>query len=89
VNTYKIELSRNAEKTLDKLNPNIRKMIAKWVEKNLENTTDPKQHGKALVGELAGLWRYRVGDYRLICKIIDNKLIIYIIQVGHRSKIYK
>ena len=50
---------------------------------------DPRQWGKALQGEKRGLWRYRVGDYRLICDILHDKIIIMILEVGHRKDIYR
>lgn len=49
----------------------------------------PQIFGKGLKGNKAGLWRYRIGNYRLICEIIDNKLIILVLTVGHRREIYK
>ena len=60
-----------------------------WIDKNLEGTSDPRVHGKALTGNLAGLWRYRVGDYRLIAEIRDDRLVILMLEVGHRSGIYQ
>lgn len=56
--------------------------------KALEESTDPRQTGKALKGDFAGLWRYRVGDYRLICRIQDTDIEILVLRVGHRKNIY-
>ena len=50
---------------------------------------DPRALGKALVGEMQGLWRYRVGDYRLICRIEDRAVTILVLEVGHRREIYR
>jgi mRNA interferase RelE/StbE len=50
---------------------------------------DPRSLGKALVGEMAGLWRYRVGNYRLICKIEDRDITILVLEVGHRREIFR
>ena len=55
----------------------------------LEQRDDPRSTGKALTGDLAGFWRYRVGDYRPICRIEDQRLIILILDVGHRREIYR
>ena len=49
---------------------------------------NPRATGKALQGEFSGLWRYRVGDYRLICEIRENELVILVLEIGHRKNIY-
>lgn len=86
---FHVEYSPGSRKTLRKLDPSIRNMLLKWIDKNLEGTSDPRVHGKALTGNLAGLWRYRVGDYRLIAEIRDDRLVILMLEVGHRSGIYQ
>ena len=86
---YHVDYSANAHKVLRKLDPGIRNMILKWIDKNLEGCTDARVHGKALTGNLAGLWRYRIGDYRLIADIQDGKLVILMLEIGHRSGIYQ
>ena len=86
---YHVEFSKAARKALNKLDPNIRTMIVGWIRKNLEGTTNARIHGKALTGNLAGLWRYRVGNYRLIADIQDDKLVILMLEIGHRSGIYQ
>jgi len=57
--------------------------------KRLEITDNPRAIGKALQGNLSGYWRYRVGDYRLLCQIKDNALIILVVEIGHRADIYR
>ena len=64
------------------------KLIKTWIEKNLINTENPRIKGKALTGDLKGLWRYRVEDYRILAEIQDDKIVILILDIGHRSKIY-
>ena len=64
-------------------------MILNWIEKNLEGCSNPRLFGKPLSGDRKGQWRYRVGDYRIITLIQDNKLIILVIAIGHRRDIYK
>lgn len=86
--TYRVEFSQAARKHLKKFDPNIRTMIVKWIRKNLEGCTNACVHGKALTGNLSGLWRYRVGDYRLIAEIQDDRLVILMLQAGHRQGIY-
>ena len=63
-------------------------MILGWIRKNLEGTENPRIHGKGLVGDLSGFWRYRIGDYRIICEILEKEIKILVLEVGHRSKIY-
>ena len=63
-------------------------IIKSYIKKNLKDTDNPKLHGKALTGNLKGLWRYRIMDYRLIVDIQDEELVIVAIDFEHRSKIY-
>lgn len=86
---YKLVYSKKSDKQLGKLDNRTRTMILLWLDKNLKNTTNPREHGKAMTADKKGLWRYRVGDYRIICDIKDNELIILTLEIGHRSKIYK
>lgn len=85
---YHVEFSENALKTLKKLDKFTVRIIYEWIEKNLEGCEDPRAHGKALVANRRGQWRYRVGDYRIIALILDDKLIIQVINIGHRKTIY-
>ena len=64
-----------------------RRIIAKLRE--ISQLEDPRSTGKALVGNLAGLWRYQVGDYRIICDIEDGVLVILVVDIAHRSTVYK
>lgn len=65
------------------------KRILQWVELRLVNCKNPRLWGEALVGDFSGFWKYRVGDFRLICEIKDNELIIQIIMIGNRKEVYK
>lgn len=73
---------------MDKLGTNASRIILKWVKKNIIETDNPRLHGKALTGDLKGLWRYRIGDYRLLADINDFELVIIAIDIGHRREIY-
>lgn len=86
---YYVEYSVNAQKELKKLDKNTLRLIKYWIEKNLIDTENPHQHGKALTGNLKGIWRYRVGDYRLFAEINDNEIFIFIFEIAHRKDIYK
>ena len=85
---YHVEFSENALKTLKKLDKFTVRIIYEWIEKNLEGCEDPRAHGKALFANRHGQWRYRIGDYRIIALILDDKLIIQVINIGHRKTIY-
>lgn len=87
--TYKVIYSKNALKKLKKLNNHSKFYILSWIEKNLEGTSDPYEKGKALKGKFAASIRYRVGDYRIITDIQGDKLIILVVNIGHRKDIYK
>lgn len=85
---WQINLSSHAQKALKGLDKPAKKRIETFIDE-LVNTHNPRSSGKALQGTLKGLWRYRVGNYRLICQIKDNELIILLLEVGHRKDIYK
>ena len=82
-------LSDDALKQLKKMDRHVGMMLAKDLKKRLDGLENPRQFGKALVGDYKGLWRYRVGNYRVICDIIDNKMVILALEMGHRKDIYR
>lgn len=82
-----VAFSDKAEKQFLKLDNTIQKQIKKFILK-LEKLEDPRAEGKMLVGNLRDFWRYRVGDYRLICRIHDDALEILVVEIGHRREIY-
>jgi mRNA interferase RelE/StbE len=84
---YKVTLSDDAAKVFRKLDRPIQKRIAALIAK-IECSDNPRFVGKALVGREKE-WRYRVGDYRLVCEILDQELIIWIVKIGLRSSVYK
>jgi mRNA interferase RelE/StbE len=86
---YDVEVSERFKKEFRKLDKYTQKIIRAWINKNLVGCTNPRQHGKGLTANRSGQWRYRIGDYRLICEIKENELIILALSVGHRREIYK
>jgi len=74
--TYTLETTSRFDKEFKKLDRYIQRMIKAWIEKNLIGCTDPRIHGKGLTANRSGQWRYRIGDYRLICSIEDSRLVI-------------
>lgn len=86
---YTVEFTKEALHQLKKLNKYTSMLILAWIRKNLERCSDPRQHGKGLTANRSGQWRYRVGDYRLIADIQDDRILILILNVGHRRDIYE
>ena len=86
--SYTVEYSAAAEKTLKKMDKHVSGIIYDWIEKNLVGCKNPRRLGRALTGDFSGKWRYRVGDYRIITEIEDDRVIILIVNIGHRSDIY-
>ncbi|MGZ8234712.1 type II toxin-antitoxin system RelE family toxin [Methylobacter tundripaludum] len=86
---WTVKLSDDAKRDLQKLDKPLQKRITSFLLDRLQTTDNPRLTGKALQGKFSGLWRYRVGDFRLLCRIEDNELIILVIEIGHRKEIYK
>jgi mRNA interferase RelE/StbE len=86
--TWIINIESRAAKILKALDKPTKQRLESFIEQ-LAGTTNPRSAGKALQGGLKGLWRYRVGDYRLICQIKDGEIIILVLDIGHRKDIYK
>lgn len=85
---YRIETTPRFDKEFRKLDRYTMRMIKAWIEKNLSDSENPRAHGKALTANRSGQWRYRIGDYRLICEILDNELVILAMSIGHRREVY-
>lgn len=87
--TYSVKTTPRFDKEFKKPDRYTMKMIKAWIEKNLSGCTNPRQHGKGLTSDRSGQWQYRIGDYRIICEINDNELIILALSVSHRCDVYK
>jgi len=85
---WRIELSREAERSLAKLGSAAATRIAKGL-REVAALDSPRQRGEAMVGNHAGHWRYRFGDYRVIARLEDGRMIILVIAVGHRREVYR
>jgi len=88
VKKWEIRFSEEARKELKKLDRYTIRLIDSWIAKHLENCEDPRATGKPLVASRIGQWRYRIGDYRMLCEIQDNILLILVIKIGHRRDVY-
>jgi mRNA interferase RelE/StbE len=87
---WDVELSAEADRELGKLDAQYAKRILKFLHQRVAKLDDPRSIGEALHGSRLGeFWKYRVGDYRLICKIEDDRLVVLVLRVGHRKEIYR
>lgn len=86
---YHVEFTKYALKELKKIDKATASLITGWIRKNLEGCENPRIHGKGLTADKTGQWRYRVGDYRIIAQIQDEKVTILVVNIGHRREIYK
>lgn len=85
---WTLRYAAKTEKQLRKIDKPTRLRILDYMD-SIERLEDPTQRGKPLAENLAGLWRYRVGDYRVICDIRQNELIILAIHIDHRGSVYR
>ena len=85
---WRIEIDKDVQRSMKKLDKQIaRRIVAKLHE--ISQLEDPRSMGKGLTGNLSGVWRYRVGDYRILCDINDGRLVILVVDVAHRREVYK
>ena len=86
--SLKLQFTEKELKKLKKMDKHTARLITGWLRKNIENCVDPRQHGKGLTSNRSGAWRYRIGDYRIIVEIQDEKIIVVDVEIGHRKEIY-
>lgn len=86
---YHVEYSKDAQRDLKNLDNSIRARIIKYIETNLEGCENPHLRGKPLHGPLRGNWSYRVGNYRIIAEIEDDKILITVVKIDHRRQSYR
>jgi len=84
---WKIEITGEAEKELSRIDKPAAKRIIRYLRERV--SVEPRSLGKSLRGDLSGLWRYRVGDYRVICELYDEKVSVLVIRIGHRKDVYR
>ena len=86
---WTIEYAESARKPLRKLDPETRARLRAFLEERISGMDDPRAAGKALTGPLATLWRYRAGDWRIICRIEDERVVVLVLDIGHRREVYR
>jgi len=82
------KFDQRALRELKKLGPQAHARIIAYLEDRIEGAGDPRRFGKPLKASWSGLWRYRVGEFRIICRIVDHELVVLVVSVGHRKDIY-
>ena len=86
---WTIEYAETAKKQLRKLDKLAARRIVDFMDERVAPSADPRTLGKALKGSLGDLWRYRVGDYRVLCEIQDGVLTVLVLQIGNRREVYR
>ena len=87
--TWRVEFDERARKELRKLDQTAQRQILVYLRKRISTKLNPRRFGKPLSKKKYGLWRYRVGDFRLVCRIEDKKLVVLVVRVGHRKNVYE
>jgi len=85
--SYAVEWSKRSEKQLAKLDRPVAKTLVRFMNERVHGSRDPRHIGKQLTD--SNFWRYRVGDYRILCEIEDQRLIVLVVELGHRREVYR
>jgi len=86
---WRVEFHRAAVSDLRKLGPNGERRVLRYLRERIASSKDPRRFGHALTGDRKGLWRYRVGDYRIVASIKDDRFVVLVVTVGHRRQVYR
>jgi mRNA interferase RelE/StbE len=87
---WTVEFLPVAERELRKIDRPVRERLLLFLRERIRGTEDPRRHGEPLRGpELGKYWKYRVGDYRIICSIQDQRLVVLVVGIGHRREVYR
>lgn len=87
--SWEYKIAERALKQLKKLDKAATIQILSYLDERISGTEDPRQSGKQLKGELNNVWRYRSGNYRILCQLQDEIFIVLVLETGHRKDIYK
>ena len=86
---WTVEFTETARRALKKLDKQTAALIVDYMATRIAMADNPRDFGKALKGPLGDFWRYRVGDYRIICALEDDRLRVLVVDVGHRRRVYR
>ena len=89
VPAWRVEFHRAAVRDLRKLGPEGERLILRYLRERIAGSDDPRRFGHALIGDYKGLWRYRVGDYRIVALIEDDRFVVLVVTIGHRREVYR
>lgn len=87
--SWRVEFDAAAAKEFRRLDRVVQRRIQRYLRERVVVADDPRRLGRAMRGDEAGLWRYRVGDYRLVCAIEDDRFVVVVLRVGHRRDVYR
>ena len=85
---WRVEFLAEAARELRKLGPPAETLILRYLRQRIATAEDPRRFGRPLTGDLKGFWRYRVGDYRIVASIEDDRFIVLVVTMGHRREVY-
>jgi mRNA interferase RelE/StbE len=86
---WRVEFDRAAARELRKLGSEAERLILRYLRERIATADDPRRSGHPLTGDRKGFWRYRVGDYRIVAAIEDDRFIVLVVTVGHRREVYR
>lgn len=86
---WRVQIDDRAARDIRKLDSEVQRRILSFLRKRVATEADPRRLGQPLTGPKTGLWRYRVGSYRLICRIEDARVVVLLLTVGHRREVYR
>jgi len=86
---WTVEIDDRAAKELRKLDPGVQGRILRFLRERVATAGDPRRLGRPLTAAKTGLWRYRVGAYRLVCRIEDERVVVLLLTIGHRREVYR
>ena len=86
---WRVEFDRAAARDLRKLGAEAEGLILRYLRERIAGSGDPRRFGHALTGDLKGLWRYRVGGYRIVASIEDHRFVVLVVTIGHRREVYR
>ena len=86
---WRVAFDRAAVRDLRKLGSEAERLILRYLRERISGSDDPRRFGHALTGDRRGLWRYRVGDYRIVASIEDNHFVVLVVTIGHRREVYR
>jgi mRNA interferase RelE/StbE len=86
---WRVEFDPDGLEDLRRLDQGVQRRILKYLKERLATTENPRRFGKPLTGDLKSLWRYRVGDFRLICDVREDRSVVLVLRVGHRRNVYE